>query len=650
MEVICSEERVLKMELPKKDVSLSDDKALAEKREGTMRREMPFKKERLLDGKREPTLMDKAMWPTEIPLPVALEKKRMPLKVLGVHLDLEGQESKRLGAHPMTSSWGRQEDVLLEKARGMGIGLEIQIPEVLHRPESHLPDIIMKSQKPERRPKGARWKWFFKYQDTLMRKTEGQAPGPPPAPSLTSIPAERPCYSEASFSGEDWINNALIRLKAGEKLSRDSFHRLYQLLRGFTAKGYSKRMPLCNLKVIAKHLRQNLVVSHTDTPQHKDVLSPVNLKVIPPIKRKEKHSQLESFPIIEPVFPSTTRRSQTPAALNWHLLAESYRKKQAQQLSCAVKEIPHLHPIRKDVPTTVYSSVNKKSLDLILQKEFQVLSDKEELPKFHKAKREFLSLKALPIPSPVSASTTKRTGVPKAIKWHLLGEPYRSARVRQLSNALEEMDMKHFYPAAREIFTGAHASVDKQTLALMFQKDLKAFRRKDRALTMPKLKKAQSISKKKEEVPQWETFVAVYHVLRMLQQHYAKDSAAWMEQFYQLMDLYQFKSPQIQRLLLELLQRKEFQPQETMFKKPLKTQELVLGERLFCGLFCGHSHAPAGPLKFHNVVPLPGKSRVHTIQPVGIAQYGFLELAWKNLPQANSYLVEGRPNIPTPTL
>uniref|UniRef100_A0A8C7AYL1 Uncharacterized protein n=1 Tax=Neovison vison TaxID=452646 RepID=A0A8C7AYL1_NEOVI len=397
----------------------------------------------------------------------------------------------------------------------------------------------MKSQKPERWPKGARWKWFFKYQDTLVRKTEGQAPGPAPAPSLTSIPAERPCYSEASFSDEDWINNALIRLEAGEKLSRDSFHRLYQLLRGFTAKGYSKWMPLCNLKIIAKHLRQNLVVSHTDTPQHKDVLSPVHLKVIPPIKRKEKH---------------------------------------------------------------------------------------------------------------MSASTTKRTGVPKAIKWHLLGEPYRSARVRQLSNALEEMDMKHFYPAAREIFTGAHASVDKQTLALMFQNDLKAFKRKDRALTMPKLKKAQSISKKKEEVPQWETFVAVYHVLRMLQQHYAKDSAAWMEQFYQLMDLYQFKSPQIQRLLLELLQRKEFQPQETMFKKSLKAQELVLGERLFCGLFCGHSHAPAGPLKFHNVVPLPGKSRVHTIQPVGIAQYGFLELAWKNLPQANSYVVEGRPNIPTPTL
>ncbi|XP_035580790.1 WD repeat-containing protein 87-like [Zalophus californianus] len=563
MEVIRSEERALKTELSKKEVSLSkpaiENEALAEKREGTIRREVPFKKERLLDGKRDPTLMDKVMWPTvlkspfKIPLPVALEKERTPLEVLRVHLDLEGQESQLLGAHPMTSSWGRQEDVLLEKARGLRIGLETQIPEGLHRPESHLSDIIMKSQKPERWPKGDRWKWFFKYQDSPVRKTEGQAPGPAPAPalSLTSIPAERPCYSEASFSDEDWVNNALIRLEAGEQLSRDSFHRLYQLLRDFTSKGYMKWMHLCNLKAIAKHLRQNLEVSHTDiSQQHKNALSPVHLKVIPPIRRKEKESRLEP----------------------------------------------------------------------------------------------------LSIPSPVLPSITKRIRVPKAINWHLLGETYRSARVQQLSNALKEMEMKHFYPAAREIFTGAHASVDKQTLALMFQKDLRAFKGKDRPLTLPKLKKAQPISKKKEEVPQWETFVALYHVLQMMQQQYAKDSTAWMEQFYQLMDLYKFKSPQIQRLLLKLLQREELQPQEIMYKKALKTQELVPGERLFCGLFWGHSHVPASPLKFHNIVPLPGKSRVHTIQPVGIAQYGFLELAWKNLPQVNPYFIEKPPNIPTPTL
>uniref|UniRef100_A0A8C0SXJ0 Uncharacterized protein n=1 Tax=Canis lupus familiaris TaxID=9615 RepID=A0A8C0SXJ0_CANLF len=403
----------------------------------------------------------------------------------------------------------------------------------------------MKPQRREHRSKGKKWKRFFKYQDSPVGKTEGQVPGPAPAlaPSLTSIPAKRPCHSEASFSDEDWITNALIRLEAGEQLSRDSFHRLHQHLRDFTSKGYLKWMHRCSLKAIAKHLRQNLEVSHTDISQpSKDVWSPVHLKVIPPIRRKQKESWLEPLSIVE---------------------------------------------IR----------------------------------------------------------------VPKAnLHWHLLGEPYRSARVQQLSKALREMEMKHFYPAAREIFTGAHASVDKQTLALMFQKDLGAFKGKDRPLMLPKLKKAQTTSKKKEEVPQWETFVALYYVLQMLQQRYAKDSTAWMEQFYRLMDLYQFKSPQIQRLLLELLHREELQPREIMYQKALKTQELVPGERLFCGLFCGHSHVPAGPLKFQNVVPLPGKSRVHTIQPVGIAQYGFLELAWKNLPQVNSYLIERLPNIPTPTL
>lgn len=37
--------------------------------------------------------------------------------------------------------------------------------------------------------------------------------------------------------------------------------------------------------------------------------------------------------------------------------------------------------------------------------------------------------------------------------------------------------------------------------------------------------------------------MALYHVLRMLQETYARDSAAWMEQFNRLMDLYQLKSP-----------------------------------------------------------------------------------------------------------
>uniref|UniRef100_A0A8D0M998 Uncharacterized protein n=2 Tax=Sus scrofa TaxID=9823 RepID=A0A8D0M998_PIG len=366
------------------------------------------------------------------------------------------------------------------------------------------------------------------------------------------MPDKRPCHSEVRFSDEDWVNNALIRLEAGEQLSRDSFHRLSQLLKHFTSKRYLKWTHLSNLKTIAKHLQQNLQKGHTDISQHyKDVLSPLHLKVIPPIRQKEMKSWLEPFPI----------------------------------------------------------------------------------------------------PEPVLLSAAKRTQAPQAITWHLLGEPYRSARAQQLSNVHKEMEMRHFCPATRDVLTGAHTSVEKQTLALMFQKDLKTLKGKGRLLKLPQLgKKAQPISKEKEEVPQWETFVALYHVLKMLQERYAKDSAAWMERFSRLMDLYQLQSPGIQRLLLELLQRKKLPPQETIDKKALKTKELMLGERLFCGLCCGSAHPTSDPLEFQDVLPLPGKNKVHTLQPVGVAKYGFLELAWKSLPQVNPYHCERLPNIPTPTL
>ncbi|XP_047647284.1 WD repeat-containing protein 87-like [Phacochoerus africanus] len=299
-------------------------------------------------------------------------------------------------------------------------------------------------------------------------------------------------------------------------------------------------------------------------------------------------------------------------------------------------------PKEEVLEAEVLAEERKESLSL----DFQALRGRDELSKFSKAKK-----KALCIPTPVLPSTTKRIQDQKAITWHLLGEPYRSARAQQLSNVHKEMKMRHFCPATRDILTGTHTSVEKQTLALMFQKDLKALKGKGRLLKLPQLgKKAQPISKEKEEVPQWETFVALYHVLKMLQERYAKDNAAWMEQFSGLMDLYQLQSPGIQRLLLELLQRKKLPPQETIDKKALKTKELVLGERLFCGLCCGSAHPTSDPLEFQDVLPLPGKNKVHTLQPVGIAKYGFLELAWKSLPQVNPYHCERLPNIPTPTL
>ncbi|KAI4534507.1 hypothetical protein MG293_015367 [Ovis ammon polii] len=645
-------QRVWKTELPKEGVNLSKpatvSEVLAEKREDTAKEEMAPKRDRLLYGQVSPTVRDKTMWPTimksplKTPFPVALGKEKgMVLKVLGHHFDLEGQESQLLKAYPVTTSWGRQEDVLLEKGRGMFLqvmGMETQTPKGLHKPKSHLLEIIRESQKPKRRPKDGTLKWFLKSQDSQKGKTEGQAPAPAPTtalyPSLTSMPAKR-----LDSPDEDWISNVLVRLEAGEQLSRDSFHRLSQLLKHLTSKGYLKQTHLYSLKAVAKRLQKNLQGGHRDISRcYKDALSPVYIKAIPPIRRKEMESWGEPFPIHEPVLLSATNRTQTTQDLSWHPLAESYRKEQEQQLSTAVKKVKHLYQTRKDVPTAFYPSMDKESLDI------RALGRRSELPTFHKAKSR-------PIPTSALPSMTYRVQDPKALTWLLLGEPYRSARAQQLSHVLQEMGMQHFHPATRDIFTGAHASVGKQTLALMFQNDLRALKGEGRALKLPQLeKKAQPVSKDKEELPQWETFVALYHVLRMLQKRYARDSAAWMEQFKRLMDLYQLKSPRIQRLLLELLWGKRLQPQQIIYEDTARIKELVPGERLLSDLLCGSSRTPAGPLGFQNVVPLPGQNRVHTIQPTGIAQYGFLELAWKRLPRVNPYRRERLPNIPTPTL
>ncbi|XP_075392779.1 WD repeat-containing protein 87-like [Tenrec ecaudatus] len=475
--------------------------------------------------------------------------------------------------------------------------------------------------------------------------------------------------SEISPFPEDWIHSALRRLEAGEQLPRDILYRLRELLRTSHPKGDWEWLQQAKLKLIAKHLSQNLELSHTkESRADKDILRAGHLKVLPPI-RGGKESRWVPLPIPEPVFPSTSKPIQ----------AESYSKKPADRFSTAIREIKQTYPIKRDVspticpsypikrdlsPTfcpsypikgdvsqnvcpypikrdvspTVWPSLNKKSLPLIFQKDFWALGGRVELPKFPKVKK-----KSLPTPAPGLPLATKKTQAPKAIDGHLLGEPYRSERVQQVSTALREMESRH-YPAARVISTGAHNTVNKQTLALVFQKELWALKGTRRCPKLPKLgKQSQPISKKREEIPQWETFVALYHILRLLQQRYAKDNATWMEQFYQLMDLYQLKSPRIQKLLLELLQREQPQPREILCEEAQKTKDLVLGERLLCRLFCGGSHGPAAPLAFHHVMPLPGKNEVHTLQPVGIAQYGFLELAWKSLPQVNPCLLRDRP-------
>ncbi|XP_066204426.1 WD repeat-containing protein 87-like [Saccopteryx leptura] len=267
-----------------------------------------------------------------------------------------------------------------------------------------------------------------------------------------------------------------------------------------------------------------------------------------------------------------------------------------------------------------------------------------------KRKRMESFLKPLAFPTPKSSLATKRSPDPKTINWHILGEPYRSAWTEQTFSALKEIEIQPYFPTTRHICTGAHASVEKQTLALMFQKDFLAFKDKGRFPRLPKVeKKAQHSSKKQEEVPLWETFVALYHVLRMLRERYADDSAAWLEQFYHLMDLYQLKSPRIQRLLQDLILREEPQSREIIYKEALKAMELVPGERLFYQLFCGHSHIPRGPLEFQEVVSLSGQNNVRTLLPMGIAHYGILELAWKSLSQADIHLTKELPLIIAPT-
>ncbi|XP_065754402.1 WD repeat-containing protein 87 [Phocoena phocoena] len=448
---------------------------------------------------------------------------------------------------PGTGFMDKQEE-LLKKYKPIPLQvldtvLESQEPDLKTPYLSYILKKTMEAHKLQGKQLGAKWQWLLQRHPSLKGQTEVQLP-------VSKILAEE-IYADISLSDVEWIHHVLEQMETGEQLSRDSFHRLCQLLKDLTAKENLEWMHLAKLEAIVYRHKQNLESRSTSISKpSKEPMGPKYLKVIPPIKGKEKESWLKPLAVSTPKSPLAT------------------------------KMIPDL----------------------------------------------------------------------KAINWHLLGEPYRSVWAEQISTARKEIEMRHHYPPTRDIFTGALDPVEKQTLALMFQKDFWAFKDKGRSAKLPKLeKKAQPISKKKDKVPLWETFVAMYHVLRMLQERYAKDSAAWMEQFYRLMDLYQLKSPRIQRLLQELLLRGAPQSQEIIYKEALKAMELVPGERLFYRLFCGGSHTPKGPLEFQEVVPLPGKNNVHTMLPMGIAQYGILELAWKSLPQADVHLTKELPYNVAPT-
>ncbi|KAM6154344.1 LOW QUALITY PROTEIN: WD repeat-containing protein 87-like [Erethizon dorsatum] len=401
----------------------------------------------------------------------------------------------------------------------------------------------IEAHKLEHRLPDARWKWLLEHHPPLTEHSKVQLP-------LAQILADKQHPEvQVSLSDVEWIHQVLKQMEAGEQLSRDSFHRLCQLLKDLTSEGNSEWLRLAVLETIVHHHLQALESRSTRASKPSgEFMTLEHLKVIPPIKGKEE---------------------------SW--------------------------------------------------------------------------LQPLTVPTPKSPLAAKTITDPKATNWHLLGEPYRSARIEQLSNTVKETETQHFYPVTRDLFTGAHASVDKQTLALMFQKDLRSFKGKDRFPKLSKLeKKTQPVSQKKEKVPAWETFVTLYHVLRMLQQRYAKDSAAWMEQFHQLMDLYQLKSPRIQRLLQDLLLREEPQTEQIIYKEALQAMELVPGERVFYCLVCGGSHTSRSTLGSQDVVPLPGQNNVCTFLHVGTAKYGILELAWKSLPQADTHLTKEFPHIIAP--
>ncbi|XP_016062061.1 PREDICTED: WD repeat-containing protein 87 [Miniopterus natalensis] len=473
-------------------------------------------------------------------IPVPVSKKQISWKDKATEL-----ESPRI--FPETRFMDKQE--LLKKYQPiplqvLDIVLGSQRPDLKTPYLSHILRKTTEAQKFQGKPLGDRWQWLSKRHPSLKGQTKVQLPVP-------QILSEE-IYADVSLSDIEWIHHVLERTEAGEQLSRDSFHRLCQLFKDLTSKGTLEWMHIAKLEAITYRHRQVLESQSTriSKPSKKSI-GPKYLKVIPPIKRKEKES--------------------------------------------------HLKPLAFSTPRC--------------------------------------SLAAGRIPDP------------KTINWHLLEEPYRNLWAEQISSALREMERQHIYPATRDIFTGAHASVEKQTLALMFQRDFWAFKDKGRFPRLPKVeKKAKPTSKKQEEVPLWETFVALYHVLRMLQERYAEDSAAWVEQFYQLMDLYQVKSPGIQRLLQELLLRERPQSHKIIYKEALKAMDLVPGERLFYHLFCGHSHIPRGPLEFQEVMALSGQNNVRTMLPMGIAHYGILELAWKSLPQADIHLTKELSHIIAPTL
>lgn len=104
-----------------------------------------------------------------------------------------------------------------------------------------------------------------------------------------------------------------------------------------------------------------------------------------------------------------------------------------------------------------------------------------------------------------------------------------------------------------------------------------------------------------------------------------------------LMDLYQLKSPRIQKLMQDLLLREEPQFQEVTYKMPKGRRASPWDG---CSTTCSVVALQAHKSLWHSRrwFPSPGRTMCVPCAPMGIAQYGILELAWKSLPEADLHL------------
>lgn len=133
------------------------------------------------------------------------------------------------------------------------------------------------------RQKTPQAKWLLQHRPFLA----GQTTSHMPLPEIST----QECYSDVGISDLEWLHGVLKQTEAGEELPRDSFHRLYQILKDLTSTGDLEWLRLSILKTIVHRHKQTVDSRSTVTLKpRREPMSPKHLKVIPPIKGKEESS------------------------------------------------------------------------------------------------------------------------------------------------------------------------------------------------------------------------------------------------------------------------------------------------------------------------------------------------------------------------